>query len=80
MLFEGDYFLDYNLGGSSYDIMSDGKHFVMIRTEQEFKITQINVVLNWFERTQAAGADGVNLPAVCPLEWTQCALNFRYMG
>jgi hypothetical protein len=35
---------------AGYDISSDGQRFPMIKeTEQAQSLTQINVVLNWFE-------------------------------
>jgi len=34
----------------SYDVLPDGQHFVMIEVDREAsRITQFNVVLNWFE-------------------------------
>ncbi len=37
-------------GFQYYDISPDGKRFLMIKaSEQEVTVTQINVVLNWFE-------------------------------
>lgn len=33
-----------------YDVLPDGRHFVMIEAEQQAeRITHFNVVLNWFE-------------------------------
>ena len=40
-LFEGRY-------AEYYDITPDGKHFVML-TEEQAELTEMNVVLNWFE-------------------------------
>ncbi len=39
------------LYGANYDVSSDGQRFVMVQAgqEQQEPVTQINVVLNWFE-------------------------------
>ncbi len=45
LLFEGQYL---TLGPrAEYDVTPDGQRFLMIKSEQQ--VTQINVVLNWFE-------------------------------
>jgi Tol biopolymer transport system component len=51
MLFEGQYVEgQYLVGGNpQYDIHPDGDKFLMIKTEDEPQLNQINVVLNWFE-------------------------------
>ncbi len=38
-------------GQANYDVSSDGQRFLMIQASQEQQepVTQINVVLNWFE-------------------------------
>ena len=53
LLFKGSYvqFPSQNVLGS-YDISPDGKSFVMIRSDQP-PVTQINVVLNWFEELKS---------------------------
>ncbi len=35
--------------GVNYDVTPDGQRFIMVKAEQELALTQINVVLNWFE-------------------------------
>ena len=48
-LFEGQFYTA-GLGNTSYDVAPDGQHFLMIQpVEPEQGVTQINVVLNWFE-------------------------------
>jgi hypothetical protein len=49
-LFEGDYAFGFEGGydGRGYDVDSEGR-FLMIKEEEERGVTQINVVLNWFE-------------------------------
>jgi eukaryotic-like serine/threonine-protein kinase len=51
MLFERKYFTsDFPLVGTAYDLAADGQRFLMVKdTEQASALTQINVVLNWFE-------------------------------
>ncbi len=51
VLFEGEYFVSqFPLMGTAYDVSPDGQRFLMVKeTEQATSITQINVVLNWFE-------------------------------
>jgi Tol biopolymer transport system component len=51
VLFEGEYFASqFPLAGTAYDVSPDGQRFLMVKeTEQATSITQINVVLNWFE-------------------------------
>ena len=51
MLFERKYFTsDFPLVGTAYDVSADGQRFLMVKdTEQASAVTQINVVLNWFE-------------------------------
>ena len=36
-------------GVRNYDVSSDGQRFVMIQPGAQTPMTQINVVLNWFE-------------------------------
>ncbi len=45
LLFEGRYETDY-------DVSTDGRHFVMIRTEYASSPTEIRVVLNWFDELE----------------------------
>ena len=52
VLFEGSY--SYGRVGvtSNYDVAADGQRFVMVKESsdaEERPLTQINVVLNWFE-------------------------------
>jgi len=46
-LFEGQFMAHPNF--TYYDIHPDGDRFLMVKTEEELAIDQINVVLNWFE-------------------------------
>jgi eukaryotic-like serine/threonine-protein kinase len=49
MLFEGQYEPTWATG-PNYDVSPDGQRFLMVKaSEQEQAVTQINVVLNWFE-------------------------------
>ena len=50
LLFEGEY-ADGLTPYANYDVTPDGQRFVMIKEseEQEEALTQIHVVLNWFE-------------------------------
>ena len=36
----------------NYDVARDGQRFLMIKSEQEAAVTQLNVVLNWFAELQ----------------------------
>ena len=47
-LFNGDFVVD-NTGHPGYDIAPDGQSFVMIQRSREKPLTEIHVVLNWFE-------------------------------
>jgi serine/threonine protein kinase len=51
VLFEGQYYTsDWPLISTAYDVSADGQRFLMVkRTEQAASVTQINVVINWFE-------------------------------
>ena len=52
LLFEGQYYYETALSSNNYDITPDGRRFVMIMEggeEGETLLTQIHVVLNWFE-------------------------------
>ena len=44
----GDYVVDAT-GHPGYDVMPDGQSFVMIQRNREAPLTEIHVVLNWFE-------------------------------
>jgi Tol biopolymer transport system component len=46
-LFEGRY--TASTAGSSYDVSRDGRRFLMVREEQGAALTELRVVLNWFE-------------------------------
>jgi Tol biopolymer transport system component len=50
-LFEGPYVGPRGKNFSNYDIAPNGQHFLMLKTveQQESSMTQIHVVLNWFE-------------------------------
>jgi len=49
LLFAGSYYRG-NFGNPNYDVSSDGKQFVMVKGSGDVgSLTQINVVLNWFE-------------------------------
>jgi hypothetical protein len=49
LLFAGSYNRG-NFGNPNYDVSSDGKQFVMVKGSGDVgSLTQINVVLNWFE-------------------------------
>ena len=49
MLFEGPY-EPSPATGPNYDVSADGQRFLMIKaSEQEQAVTQIDMVLNWFE-------------------------------
>jgi len=51
MLFAGEYVLPgFPSSYENYDISPDGQRFLMVKdSEQAAEVTQINVVLNWFE-------------------------------
>ena len=52
LLFEGPYDLKIGAGATNYDVTPDGQGFVMIRSpdsQESAGITQITLVLNWFE-------------------------------
>jgi serine/threonine-protein kinase len=51
MLFEGEYFaVQFPLTSAAYDVTADGQRFLMVKeTQAPTAVTQINVVLNWFE-------------------------------
>ena len=52
LLFEGP-FLTSDTSGAGYDVAADGR-FLMVRpVEPEQAITQINLVLNWFNELEA---------------------------
>jgi hypothetical protein len=49
-LFEGDYLAStFPLTGATYDVTADGQRFLMVKEEPPSP-TQINVVVNWFEK------------------------------
>jgi serine/threonine-protein kinase len=48
MLFEGR-FVPSRRGEAGYAVSSDGQRFVMVKREQPAALTQLNVVLDWFE-------------------------------
>jgi len=56
VLFHGGYEgLLGNLGAPDFDVTADGKRFLMIRSpELNLKLTQIRVVLDWFEELKTA--------------------------
>jgi serine/threonine-protein kinase len=51
VLFEGEYFMKrFPVMGPAFDVSPDGQRFLMVKeTDQAPSLTQINVVLNWFE-------------------------------
>jgi serine/threonine-protein kinase len=51
VLFEGQFVaVSPGLTGTAYDVSPDGQRFLMVKeTESSTSVTQINVVLNWFE-------------------------------
>ena len=49
LLFEGQYWHQVGLWRADYDITPDGQRFLMIQLGEQEAVTQINVVLNWFE-------------------------------
>jgi serine/threonine-protein kinase len=51
VLFEGEYFIKrFPTMGPAFDVSPDGQRFLMVKeTDQAPSLTQINVVLNWFE-------------------------------
>jgi serine/threonine-protein kinase len=48
MLFEGRYVLS-PVQTDNYDVSPDGQRFLMLKPTEQAALTQINVVLNWFE-------------------------------
>ncbi len=53
VLFEGSYSYGRNGLTPQYDVSPDGQRFVMVKAASdagERPLTQINVVLNWFEK------------------------------
>ena len=55
VLFQGE-FLD--IGGFSYDITPDGKHFLMKESVvKEHTTTQISIIANWFEEIKQKQAE-----------------------
>ncbi len=57
MLFEGRYDRSY-VAGANYDVTPDGQRFVFIKSSaEELAVTQLNVVLNWFEELKAVTSD-----------------------
>jgi hypothetical protein len=49
LLFEGRFRSHGGFGFPNYDITPDGQQFVMIRGEAPAPLTEIHVVVNWFE-------------------------------
>jgi Tol biopolymer transport system component len=50
IVFPGNYATTGSLAGRDYDISPDGKRFLMIEYgEEKSTVTQINIVLNWYE-------------------------------
>ncbi len=47
-LFDGDFDVDA-AGHAGYDVAPDGESFVMIQQSRDEPLTEIHVVLNWFE-------------------------------
>ena len=51
-LFDGPWAALQN--GRTYDVSPDGEHFVMLNSgEEDRAVTQISVLLNWFEELKA---------------------------
>ena len=50
LLFEGNYIAN-NGAGAYYSVAPDGQRFLMVKAPDQAQValTQINVVLNWFE-------------------------------
>jgi len=48
-LFEGTFAYNTRGWASNYDISPDGERFVMVKAGEEAPLTQIQVILNWFE-------------------------------
>ena len=47
LLFEGQ--CVHSAVRTNYDVTTDGQRFVMIQASEQQEVSQINVVLNWFE-------------------------------
>jgi eukaryotic-like serine/threonine-protein kinase len=61
MLFEGQFAPSATLSDRNYDVSADGQRFLMVKTlEQEQPISQINIVLNWFEELKEKVPAGKN--------------------
>jgi hypothetical protein len=50
-LFDGDFVVD-NTGHPYYDVAPDGQSFVMSQTPRDEPLTEIQVVLNWFDELE----------------------------
>jgi len=59
LLFEGNYEI-VPLVGADYDVTPDGERFVMIAGDPRATVTQLNVVLNWFEELKRRVPPGKN--------------------
>ena len=55
LLFEGDYL---NVPGRSYDITPDGKHLILLRSEEDPAPTQVHVLSNWFDQLRRLAPPG----------------------
>jgi len=49
LLFEGSFAYNSRDWASNYDISPDGQRFVMVKAGEQAPLTQIQVILNWFE-------------------------------
>ncbi len=50
-LFSGDFRQDAT-GHASYDVSPDGQSFVMIQESRDEPLTEIHIVLNWFDELE----------------------------
>jgi Tol biopolymer transport system component len=57
MLFEGQYELS-PVQIDNYDVSPDGQRFLMLKPTEQAALTQINVVLNWFEELKQKAPAG----------------------
>ena len=59
VLFEQRYAYGAGITIANYDVTRDGQRFVMIKNEST--AGRLNVVLNWFEESEAPRADELNV-------------------
>jgi hypothetical protein len=62
LLFEGDFYQDAD-GHPNYDVAPDGR-FLMIERGREERVTELRVIVNWFEELRRLAPPATSRPSV----------------